>query len=111
MDSIFVVSLVRINKDKGMWGYDDRPTSIGWFSTFEKAENFILTDGDLSEAGYYKYVVIECYKEGWSLLPVKINNKHQIWYKINEDDSVTKIEKPELPEYEDLKYIASYCFG
>jgi hypothetical protein len=78
-------------KNKKVLSYKDNTTQIhclGWYNTLEKAQEHTLSNCmDLSEDGYYKYIVIEKVPEG--VYPI---SKTVSWYKWT--DKYIKCRKP-----------------
>lgn len=94
---IYVVITVRVNDIKE-W----TTRAVGWFPTFEEAKE-IITDniGDIYEAGYYKYALIE------QTPPGLYSWKQEWWFEWEgdfQDGKYEPIEKPELFEH-------VVCFG
>lgn len=66
---------------------------LGWRKKFKDAENDVINDkGNINEAMYYTYVVIECFSEGlWHGVGVK-----EVWYIWNDESG--KYERTSKPE-------------
>lgn len=93
--TLYVIPAGAKNLDDIDWKkYKNR--TVGFYFTLEKAEECVRKDwGDLDEAGYYNYLVIERLREG--LYPsVSLNPDHQLWFKHDRtEDKWVKTEKPE----------------
>lgn len=83
-----------------------KPRCVGYFLTFQAAENNVLVNrGDMFECGYYNYAIIEEVCEG--IYPISCID-HRWFYKFvfsyEGEDAITPCSDPEFAK-------AIYCFS
>ena len=80
---IYVVSTVRVYNSE--YGERSDSRAVGWFETFKDAEEIVIGNyGDIEEAGYYTYAVIEKVEPGLYRFDLDA-----VWYKFRGRKKIT----------------------
>ena len=79
---IYTVTTIRLEEKMAQNGkkyIDTDSRCVGWFETLEKAVEIVKGNyGDIEEAGYYKWAIIEKIKPG---LYSSGGKKNEVWFK------------------------------
>jgi len=101
MNEIYIIHCFNYKKDRTNGSY-----TVGWFHSFEEAEEFVMTNiGDIFEY-YYNYAVIESVKSGHARC------EKLAWYTphyAEDGTGLTHVEKIEEPEV--FKNLVNFGMG
>lgn len=69
-----------------------RARTVGYFRSFDDARKCVEENwGDIYEAGYYPYAVIEAMPEGLYPAPLLMDRDHQTWYRWRNEQIISHL--------------------